>query len=144
MAWIVERAAPFVRRRLSSSRCKLILDTQSRRSSLHSTYNFSRITRFMQSDSWWSFAMAINVYLVFFWHASPDTFRHYLWAYCIVCYGIPMIPAVLFVSLRLPHGLIFGDATVRFPQRIPGVHVPSAFVAMSCSTPTRLPFKSLI
>ncbi|KAM0432938.1 hypothetical protein ACHAPT_004643 [Fusarium lateritium] len=68
---------------------------------------------FMQSDPWWSFAMAINVFLVFFFNANPRTFRQYAWLYCIVCFGGPMIPAIVLISVRgHPDGLIFGDATL--------------------------------
>ncbi len=43
----------------------------------------------MQSDPWWSFAMAVNVFMVFFFAANPTTFRRYLWVYCVICYGRP-------------------------------------------------------
>lgn len=67
----------------------------------------------MQSDPWWSFAMAINVFLVFFLNANPRTFRQYAWLYCVICFGGPMIPAIVLISVRdHPDGLIFGDATV--------------------------------
>ncbi|KAJ4149267.1 hypothetical protein NW754_000706 [Fusarium falciforme] len=68
---------------------------------------------FMQSDPWWSFAMAINVFLVFFLNANPRTFRQYAWLYCVICFGGPMIPAIVLISVRdHPDGLIFGDATL--------------------------------
>ncbi|CAK7274819.1 hypothetical protein SEPCBS119000_006367 [Sporothrix epigloea] len=68
---------------------------------------------FMQSDSWWSFAMAFNVYLVFFHSANPTTFRRHLWVYCLVCFGLPMIPAIvcLFVQ-NVNKGPVYGDATL--------------------------------
>ncbi|KJZ72266.1 hypothetical protein HIM_08307 [Hirsutella minnesotensis 3608] len=68
---------------------------------------------FMQSDPWWSFAMAFNVYLVFFHNADPASFRKYVWAYCLVCFGGPLIPAIVLVSirgdLRVP---VYGDAAL--------------------------------
>ncbi|KAM4054502.1 7 transmembrane receptor (secretin family) domain-containing protein [Hirsutella rhossiliensis] len=68
---------------------------------------------FMQSDPWWSFAMAFNVYLVFFYNADPASFRKYLWAYCLVCFGGPMIPAVVLIAIRGdPRGPIYGDAAL--------------------------------
>ncbi|KAK1450583.1 G-protein coupled receptor [Colletotrichum melonis] len=69
---------------------------------------------FMQSDPWWSFAMAVNVYLVFFAGANPSSFRRYIWVYCAICFGFPMIPAVvcLLVRPRGPDDLIYGDATI--------------------------------
>ncbi|KAH6895634.1 hypothetical protein B0T10DRAFT_557827 [Thelonectria olida] len=68
---------------------------------------------FMQSDPWWSLAMAVNVFLVFFCNASPSTFRKYAWVYCLVCFGGPLIPAIALISIRDPtKGLIFGDAAL--------------------------------
>lgn len=69
--------------------------------------------RFMQSDPWWSFAMAFNVFLVFFCSVDPTYFRTYWWAYCIVCFGGPLIPAVVLISIHDDsRGPVFGDATV--------------------------------
>ncbi|KAK0391464.1 hypothetical protein NLU13_0965 [Sarocladium strictum] len=66
---------------------------------------------FMQADPWWSFAMAVNVYLVFFFNANPTSFRKYLWIYCLVCFGGPLISAIALISVRGdPRGPIFGDA----------------------------------
>ncbi|KHN98964.1 G-protein coupled receptor [Metarhizium album ARSEF 1941] len=68
---------------------------------------------FMQADPWWSFAMALNVFLVFFNNASPKNFQKYTWAYCVVCFGGPMLPAVVLVSIRdQERGPIFGDAAL--------------------------------
>ncbi|KAM5347889.1 hypothetical protein ACJ41O_007713 [Fusarium nematophilum] len=68
---------------------------------------------FMQSDPWWSFAMAVNVFLVFFFNANPRTFRKYAWLYCVICFGGPMIPAIVLLSIRgHPKGLLFGDAAL--------------------------------
>lgn len=69
----------------------------------------------MQSDPWWSFAMSVNVFLVFFFNANPKTFRKYAWLYCVICFGGPMIPAIVLISIRDdPKGLIFGDAVVGY------------------------------
>ncbi|KAG5656419.1 hypothetical protein KAF25_000006 [Fusarium avenaceum] len=68
---------------------------------------------FMQSDPWWSLAMAINVFLVFFCNSDPRMFRKYAWLYCVICFGGPLIPAIVLISIRdAPEGLIFGDATL--------------------------------
>ena len=67
----------------------------------------------MQSDPWWSLAMAINVFLVFFFSANPSNFKKYLWLYSIVCYGAPAIPAVVLLVIRdIEKGPIYGNATV--------------------------------
>jgi hypothetical protein len=67
----------------------------------------------MQADPWWSCAMAVNVFLVFFNNADPQKFRQYKWVYCVVCFGGPMMLAVILVSIRNEkRGLGYGDAAV--------------------------------
>ncbi|KAM0522546.1 hypothetical protein ACHAPE_002138 [Trichoderma viride] len=66
---------------------------------------------FMQSDPWWSFAMAFNVFLVFFNNANPAVFRNRIWIYCIICFGGPLIPAIVLVSIHdNAKGPVFGNA----------------------------------
>ncbi|KAI1496202.1 hypothetical protein F5X99DRAFT_414320 [Biscogniauxia marginata] len=68
---------------------------------------------FMQSDPWWSFAMAVNVYMVFFFSANPKSFLRYWWAYFCVCYGIPFIPALWLLVVRGRDGQnVYGNATI--------------------------------
>ncbi|KAK3329896.1 hypothetical protein B0H66DRAFT_40658 [Apodospora peruviana] len=67
---------------------------------------------FMQSDPWWSFAMAANVYMVFFLAANPILFRDYLWAYCLVCFGLPAIPAFICLFYSPNNAQIYGNATL--------------------------------
>ncbi|KAF2964219.1 hypothetical protein GQX73_g9347 [Xylaria multiplex] len=68
---------------------------------------------FMQSDPWWSFAMAVNVYMVFFFSANPNNFLRYWYAYFIVCYGIPFVPALWLLLVRDGKGQnVYGDATI--------------------------------
>ncbi|KAI1190923.1 hypothetical protein F5B17DRAFT_427015 [Nemania serpens] len=68
---------------------------------------------FMQSDPWWSFAMAVNVYMVFFFSANPNNFLRYWYAYFIVCYGIPLVPALWLLVVRDEAGRgVYGDATI--------------------------------
>ncbi|KAI1866464.1 hypothetical protein JX265_007765 [Neoarthrinium moseri] len=70
---------------------------------------------FMQSDPWWSFAMAVNVYMVFFFAANPKSFLCYWWAYVIVCYGIPLIPSLWLLLVHDEQdGSVYGDATRLF------------------------------
>lgn len=67
----------------------------------------------MQADPWWSFAMAINVFLVFFQAVDPRVFLKHLWLYCIVCYGLPAIPAFVFLFIHNPNNQpVYGDAVV--------------------------------
>ncbi|KAI1477713.1 hypothetical protein F4774DRAFT_427128 [Daldinia eschscholtzii] len=68
---------------------------------------------FMQSDPWWSFAMAVNVYMVFFFSANPKSFLRYWWAYFLICYGIPFIPALWLLIVRGSDGqIVYGNATI--------------------------------
>ncbi|KAH6675355.1 G-protein coupled receptor [Plectosphaerella plurivora] len=67
---------------------------------------------FMQSDPWWSMAMAINVFLVFFYGANPTSFKRYLWLYCLVCFGGPFIPAIALLLARPNGQLMYGNATL--------------------------------
>lgn len=81
----------------------------------------------MQADPWWSFAMAVNVYLVFFYNVRPSVFRQYAWVYCAICYGGPLITAIALISIRNDErGLIYGDAVVS-PDR--DVHLRLSFFA---------------
>jgi hypothetical protein len=57
-------------------------------------------------------AMAINVFLVFFYGASPSSFRRYLWLYCLVCFGGPFIPAIVLLLARPGGQHMYGNATV--------------------------------
>lgn len=60
--------------------------------------------------------MAFNVFIVFFRGVSPDVFRRWLWLYCLLCYGLPFIPAIVFLVYRPDdRGLIYGDAIVSIP-----------------------------
>ncbi|RCI10603.1 hypothetical protein L249_4388 [Ophiocordyceps polyrhachis-furcata BCC 54312] len=69
---------------------------------------------FMQSDPWWSLAMAVNVFLVFYYRTSPDSFRRWWWVYCLICYGGPFIIALTLLLIKSKErGPVYGQATVR-------------------------------
>ncbi|KAK0632721.1 hypothetical protein B0T14DRAFT_504965 [Immersiella caudata] len=67
---------------------------------------------FMQSDPWWSLAMAVNVFLVFFFAANPNSFRSYLWLYSLVCFGLPGVPAVICLFYMPTGSKMYGNATL--------------------------------
>ncbi|KAF7560340.1 hypothetical protein G7046_g3806 [Stylonectria norvegica] len=68
---------------------------------------------FMQSDPWWSLAMAFNVFLVFFFRAKPDSFRKWWWLYCMICYGGPFVFALALLLVRdSEKGPVYGEATI--------------------------------
>jgi hypothetical protein len=70
------------------------------------------VPRFMQSDPWWSLAMAVNVYMVFFMSYPPNDFHKHLWLYCVVCFGIPAVPAFICLFYEPNRERMYGNATV--------------------------------
>ncbi|KAB8299051.1 hypothetical protein EYC80_001178 [Monilinia laxa] len=68
---------------------------------------------FMQSDPWWSLAMASNVYLVFFYRFDAAQLKKLYPYYALICYGLPFVPAMvcLFVQTK-EKGRIYGNATL--------------------------------
>ena len=54
-------------------------------------------SRFMPADAYWTFAMAFNVYLTFYWKFDADSLRRLEKYYIILCYGIPLIIAFVFL-----------------------------------------------
>ncbi|KAK3389410.1 putative cAMP receptor-like protein [Podospora didyma] len=68
---------------------------------------------FVQSDPWWSLAMAINVLLVFSRGTSPHTIKKWGWLYCAICYGGPFMVALICLMLRDPDKtLVYGSAGI--------------------------------
>lgn len=69
----------------------------------------------MQSDPLWGFAMAMNVYLVFFRRYDATRLKKLYWIYVLFCYGIPFVPALVLLFLKTDgNGRAYGDATVSF------------------------------
>lgn len=69
----------------------------------------------MQADPWWSAAMAINVYMVFFRGHNPTSFRRQLWVYNALCFGVPAVPAFICLLVRPSGRPMYGDSIVRPP-----------------------------
>lgn len=67
----------------------------------------------MQSDPWWSLAMATNVYLVFFYRFDAAQLKKLYPYYALICYGLPFIPAMVCLFVKNDKkGKIYGNATV--------------------------------
>ncbi|KAK3318095.1 hypothetical protein B0H66DRAFT_602697 [Apodospora peruviana] len=67
----------------------------------------------VQSDPWWSLAMAINVLLVFFKGASPHAIKQWGWLYCLICYGGPFVIAVICLLLKKDgKTVVYGSAGI--------------------------------
>lgn len=78
----------------------------------------------MQSDPMWSLAMAVNVYLVFFRRYDAHRLRKLYWVYALLCYGIPFIPAMVCLLLKVNgKKQIYGNATVSLGLNYPTVPI---------------------
>jgi hypothetical protein len=69
----------------------------------------------MPADALWAFCMALNIYFAFHTRKFPTiNFRQLVYYYIIACYGIPFLPAMVFLVLDLStQAGFYGDATVR-------------------------------
>lgn len=71
--------------------------------------------RFLPADALWTFAMACNVYLSFFHQFDSAQLKGLEWKYLGACYGVPFIPAIVFLFVNTPsRGKVFGSAAVSF------------------------------
>ncbi|KAL3425238.1 G-protein coupled receptor 1-like protein 1 [Phlyctema vagabunda] len=89
------------------------------RSGIHNPNSFEcqfqgvLIQWFMPADSYWTLAMAYNVYLTFYRNGSSETLRKMEKWYFTFCYGLPGIPALVFVAVKTKaNGRFYGDATL--------------------------------
>jgi len=53
--------------------------------------------RFMPADAYWTLAMAVNVYLTFYWKYDAESLRSLEKYYIMVCYGAPFVPAFVYL-----------------------------------------------
>lgn len=67
--------------------------------------------RFVGADALWTLAMAINVHLAFYHRFDAQRLRKMEIPYLISCYGIPFIPAFIFIFIKNNEGVrIYGNA----------------------------------
>jgi len=65
----------------------------------------------MVADVLWTLAMACNVYLTFYHKYDAERLKKMEKWYFLICYGIPLVPAVTFIWARTPgKGRIYGNA----------------------------------
>lgn len=68
---------------------------------------------FMPADALFCLAMALNVYLTVFKKYTTKRLRDLELTYILVCYGVPAIPAVIFLFIKNKEGVyIYGSATL--------------------------------
>ncbi|KAF4785558.1 G-protein coupled receptor [Colletotrichum scovillei] len=71
------------------------------------------VQMFMPADAFWTLTMAINVYLTFYYKFDAERLRRMEIPYLVCCYGIPFIPALVYVFVRNGDGLrVYGNATL--------------------------------
>jgi hypothetical protein len=67
----------------------------------------------MPADAFWTLAMAINVYLTFYFKFDGRRLRKMELPYLLFCYGVPLVPAVTYLFLKNNQGeKVFGNATL--------------------------------
>ena len=65
----------------------------------------------MPADALWTLAMAINVYLTFYYKFDAKRLRKMEIPYLCICYGVPFIPAFIYIFVRSSHGArVYGNA----------------------------------
>jgi len=75
------------------------------------------MTRFIPADALWAFCMACNVYLTLFRRYDTSQLRKLEWKYCIVCYGLPFVPAFVYLFIETEaRGKIYGPLIVSLVQ----------------------------
>ncbi|KAH6669147.1 G-protein coupled receptor [Plectosphaerella plurivora] len=71
------------------------------------------IQMFMPADAFWTLAMAVNVYLTFYYHFDGARLRRMEIPYIVACYGIPFVPALSFLFVTNKAGVkVYGNATL--------------------------------
>ncbi|KAL6822509.1 putative G-protein coupled receptor protein [Trichoderma camerunense] len=71
------------------------------------------IQMFMPADAFWTLAMAFNVYLTFYHKYDARKLRRMEIPYLLCCYGIPFIPAFVYIFLKNKEGYrAYGNATL--------------------------------
>ncbi|KAG5959548.1 hypothetical protein E4U57_007151 [Claviceps arundinis] len=76
-------------------------------------FQASLIQLFLPADAFWTLAMAINVYLTFYFKFDASRLRRMEIPYLIGCYGLPAIPAVAFLFIKSSEGVrVYGNATL--------------------------------
>ena len=74
----------------------------------------------MPADCLWTFCLSVNVFLTFHSMRFTIRLRSLEPIYCVLCYGIPLAPALAYLVLDLGYGKeIYGSATVRSPVTSP-------------------------
>jgi hypothetical protein len=67
----------------------------------------------MPADAMWTLAMAVNVYLTFYYKFDAKRLRKMDIPYLVICYGIPLVPAITYIFLKSSDGSrVYGNAVL--------------------------------
>ena len=65
----------------------------------------------MPADACWAFAMALNIWLTFYYKYNTKRIRNLELYYLVACYGVPFVPALVFVFIETQaKGRLYGNA----------------------------------
>ena len=65
----------------------------------------------MPADAFWTLAMAVNVYLTFYFKFDAQRLRRMELSYLIACYGVPFVIALAYIFVSTPEkGRMYGNA----------------------------------
>lgn len=65
----------------------------------------------MPADAFWTLAMAVNVYLTFYYKFDAQKLRKMEVPYLCLCYGIPFVVALTFIFIKTEEkGRMYGNA----------------------------------
>ncbi|KAK3997647.1 putative G-protein coupled receptor 157 [Cladorrhinum sp. PSN332] len=71
------------------------------------------IQMFMPADTFWTLAMAVNVYLTFYFKFDAQRLRRMEIPYLLACYGIPFVIALTYIFISTDErGRMYGNATL--------------------------------
>ncbi|PTD10222.1 hypothetical protein FCULG_00007569 [Fusarium culmorum] len=63
------------------------------------------------ADAMWTFAMSVNVYLAFYHRFDAQRLRRMELPYLLACYGVPFLPAFIFIFIKDESGVgVYGNA----------------------------------
>ena len=66
---------------------------------------------FVAADAFWTLAMAVNVYLTFYFRFDAHGLRRIEIPYLLLCYGIPLTPAFIYLFIKNSAGQrVYGAA----------------------------------
>lgn len=67
----------------------------------------------MPADTFWTLAMAVNVYLTFYFKFDAQRLRKMEIPYLLACYGIPFVIALTYIFISTPErGRMYDNATL--------------------------------